>query len=108
MKRIKIGLATFVGIVAVMFLLNLAGIEWFKFFGTRQEDARRRVFEETKSYNQGAIQDLANLYTEYTMSNDMEDRSALVEVVKMKYADLNADNIDNDVLRNWLINTRGF
>ena len=50
MKNALIVVGVFVGIIAVVFVLELVGLGFFKFFEPKRENIRREVFENTKSY----------------------------------------------------------
>ena len=69
MKNIfKIGGIVVGGFTALIFFLFLIGVidlGMFKFFAPKYENVRREVFENTKSYTHGKIQDLAKYKDEY-------------------------------------------
>jgi hypothetical protein len=94
-----------VGTIALAFCLELGGVAWFGFFEPMKENVRREVFENTKSYVHGKIQDLAKLYREYQSS---EDRGALEAVVRSQFAELDANHIQSHELRRFLTNVRGY
>ena len=106
-KTIGIILGGLAGAIILVFVLNLAGLEMFKFFEPKKEDARREVFENTKSYVQGAEADLAKLYREYNESDD-DGKETIKEVVRMKYDELDETKIDNLKLKKFLTDMRGF
>jgi len=83
----------------------LAGLEWMRFFNPKVENVRREVFENTKSYTHGKIQDLAKYYEEYQKT---EDKEAVAAIIKMRFAEFDANKINSDVLRTFLINIRGY
>lgn len=78
-----------------------------KFWGVKYENARREIFEETKSYNEGKAQDLAKYYLEYTQG-DQDTKAALSAVIQSQYADYDAKKIKSDHLYNFLLQVRGF
>jgi hypothetical protein len=100
-----------VGIIILLILVSIASevynIQWMKFFGVMREDARREKFEETKSYNQGKIQDLAKYYEEYQFASD-EDKPAIATVIKSQFADFDMDNLNNEKLKSFLLQVRGY
>ena len=98
----------FVGFLVLMFVLQLAGLEWFKFFQPRKENIRREVFEATKSYTHGKIQDLGKYYEEYQSTDNPEDKTAIEAVIKMRYAEFDETKINSATLRSFLIRTRGY
>ena len=66
--------------LSLVFGLNYYGLVAFKFFAPKMEDARREVFENTKSYTHGKIQDLAKYYEEY-QKEDNEEKEAIASVI---------------------------
>ena len=107
-KGIAIGVACFVGLLAVMFAFGVVELEFFRFFAPRRQNIQREVFENTKSYTQGKIQDLAKYFDEYQKAKISEDKDAIASVVKMRFAEFDANKINATGLRQFLINTRGY
>ena len=87
--------------------LELLGVQWYGFIQPKKENVRREVYENTKSYVHGKIQDLARYYEEWTKSNPKE-RAAIESLVRMNLSDFKADNIQNYKLRQFLIKVRGY
>ena len=58
MKTVFGVIGAVVGVIALAFCLELGGVAWFGFFEPIKENVRREVFENTKSYVHGKIQDL--------------------------------------------------
>lgn len=100
--------AAFVGGLVLLFILGLYGLGWFKFFAPKEENIRREVFEQTKSYVHGKIQDLAKYYDEYQKSDSPESKSAIQELVKSQFADFDTNTISSQQLKTFLINMRGY
>jgi hypothetical protein len=104
--RVALGVVgAIVATIALAFCLELGGVYWFGFFEPMKENVRREVFENTKSYVHGKIQDLAKLYREY---QDAEDQGALEAVIRSQFAEFNADHVQSHELRRFLINVRGY
>lgn len=108
MKNFFIGVGIFIGIVVILFILELTGLGFFKFFRPKYENARREIFEETQSYVQGKIQQLAKLYVEYNDAETLEDKDAIKQVVIMQFAEFDAENIRETQLKLFLKNMRGY
>ena len=100
------------GIIAVVlvlaFLLELGGLQWTKFFAPKRENIKREVFENTKSFTYGKIQDLAKYYKEYNETDNIEDKTTISNLVKMNFNNFDEKKINNDTLRNFLIRERGY
>jgi hypothetical protein len=100
MKTFFIYLGCIVGLIILV-----TGIGWFaagndfimfKFFAPRQEAVRRQVFEQTKSYNQGMIQELQNMQFEYIKSSK-DQQVALRSIILHRAADLPSDRLPADL-----------
>lgn len=107
----KIGLkiaAVFVGLIVLLFNLELLGLGWTRFFSPKRQNIQREVFEETKSYVHGKIQDLAKYYDEYQKSDSPDDKEAIQTVIKSQFAEFDAEKINSSQLRTFLVNMRGY
>lgn len=96
------GLILFLGLI---FCLGFYQLGWMKFFNPKYENVKREVFENTKSYTHGKIQDLAKYYDEYQQS---EDKEAISAIIKMRFAEFPTDRIDNYKLKMFLTEMRGY
>lgn len=98
---------------AIILLIGLSfGLGFWKMafkstFEPMEQDIEREVFENTKSYVQGKIQDLSNYYEEYQKA-DAEDRVIIRNVIQMQFAGFEKKDIDNETLKSFLVNMRGF
>jgi len=111
MKKSKIFSLTVGGIVLLLmliFALSFFELGMFKFFRPRRENIKRQVFEETKSYVHGKVQDLAKYYREYHGTEDLGDREVIATVIRMQFAEFDASQIRETKLRQFLIKTRGY
>ena len=72
------------------------------------QNVQRQVFEETKSYVHGKVQDLARYYEEYQSAKTLADKEAVANVIKIQFADFDANDIKNPELRRFLVSVRGF
>ena len=69
------------GVLALVFILELFGLGMFKFFEPKRENIQREVFENTKSFTHGKLQDLAKYYKEYREA-DAADNEADKETIR--------------------------
>ena len=106
-KITLISIGGFLGLIVLAFLLELIGLGFFKFFEPKKENIRREVFENTKSYIYGAVQDLAKYYQEYQKA-DQNGRQTIANVVKFRFSNLDANKIKAVSLRNWFTEIRGY
>ena len=106
-KIILISIGCFVGFLLLVFILEYFHLGMFGFFEPKKEAIRRNVFEETKSYVHGKVQDLASYYGQY-QSAKSGDRPAIAEVIKMRFAEFDENKIKNQKLKEFLVEVRGF
>ena len=104
-KNIFIIIGVLILTVLLAFGLELGGLQWQRFFAPKRENIRREVFENTKSYTHGKIQDLAKYYEEYQKA---EDKEAIESLIKMNFAEFDAEKINASKLKQFLINVRGY
>ena len=108
---LKTVLFAVLGVVLGVVLLcgvTWGGIEFYRFFGVKQQNAEREVFEQTKSYVHGKIQALSKAYGEYQLAKDDEEKAAITSVIKVQFAGFDSSLVKNPELRRFLIQTRGF
>ena len=76
------------GVFLVIFVC--LGITWiiqgndffmYKVFAPKYEAARRQVFENTRSFNQGMVQELDNMRFAYIKEKDPNARQALASII---------------------------
>ena len=77
----------------------------YKRFSPKIENARREIFENTRSYNQAKLQELAKYKHEY-MQADYSDKEAISFTIRHKFADYRGE-LPNE-LNNFLTEIRGY
>jgi hypothetical protein len=68
----------------------------YRTFGPQQEAARRSVFEESKAYNDGMVQELQNMQFQYIQAKP-EHREALASVIRHRAAGYPQDRLPADL-----------
>ena len=68
----------------------------FAFFAPKRAAVERKVFEETKSFNQGTIQELQNMQFEYVKAAP-EAKAALASIILHRAADYPVDKLPDDL-----------
>lgn len=100
MKNFFKGASIFLGLLIFISVITwfIAGNEFFlyKFFAPKQEQVRREVFEQTKSYQQGMIQELQNFEFEYVKATP-EQKDALASIILHRVADFPEDKLPSDL-----------
>lgn len=103
----KIFLGVIAGIAALIGLTwIIQGNEFFfyKYWAPKQEAVRRQVFEQTKSYNQGMVQELDQFYRDYTKGGK-EEKAAIKALVLHRVADFPSENLP-PYLQSWVTELR--
>ena len=99
-KSILVGLFVF-----LLALILLFGVGWlsegndffmYKFFAPKREAVRRQVFENTKSYTQGMVQELRGYQVAYLQAGT-NSQMALASVILHEYADYPDDKLPSDL-----------
>ena len=108
MKTFFIASGCVLGILLVMFGLGWAieGNDFFmyKFFAPKREAVRRQVFEQTKSYRQGMVQEIRNYRIQYQTAT-VEQRASLRFTILQETADFDLSQLTPDQ-REWLESLR--
>ena len=77
------------------------------YFQPKEQSIKRKVFEETKSYVYGAIQDIAKYYEEYEKT-DEQGEDVIRNVIRQRFAKFDVNNIKSFTLRQWFVSVRGY
>jgi predicted membrane-bound dolichyl-phosphate-mannose-protein mannosyltransferase len=109
MNKLKIVLWSVLAIIILLILIiafNFLDLGVYSFFAPKKENVRREVFENTRSYNQGKIQELAKLKLEFELA-DNDDKEIIKNTIRHKFADYNNDNMPRN-LQIFLQEIRGY
>lgn len=91
--------------LAVLAIVLIFGLTWvvqgndfflYQVFAPKYEGVRRQTFEQTKSYNQGMVQELQNMQFQYVQAND-EQKQALASVILHRAADYDESKMPPDL-----------
>ena len=107
LKIFGVSFGVFIVLLALIFVLGLISLGYYKFFEPKKENIRRQVFEQTQSYVHGKIQDLAKYQDEYNNANT-NDREAIRQLIILRFAEFDETKIKAVGLRNFLKNIRGY
>ena len=90
------GIATGIGVLVAILALSwvLMGNEFFlyKYFAPKQEAVRRQVFEQSRAFNQGMVQELQNKQFDYAKTTDPAAKAALASVILHRASGYNLDD----------------
>lgn len=95
-KSIMVFIGVIVGFFALMWVAQGNDFFIYRFFAPKYEDTRRQVFEQTKSFNQGMIQELQNMQFEYAKA-DTAGKAAMSDVILHRAADYDISRLPIDL-----------
>lgn len=102
MKDFGKGVLLFFGVLVVLIIGSavVLGSDFFlyKWFAPKQEATRREVYEQSKAYNQGMVQELQNMQFEYVKA-DAEHQPALASIILHRAADYDEARLPPDLRR---------
>ena len=90
---------------ALLGILVLLGLGWafqgnsffiYRYFAPKQEAVRREVFEQSKAYQQGMVQELQNMQFEYVKATPSQ-QSALASLILHRVADFDENELPADL-----------
>jgi len=92
--RIFLSIAAFLILFpATIFALNYMGLINYQFFAPKYEAARREVFENTQSYQQGSVRDFDNLYLAYVQAKSEGEKAVILDTLRHRTAGVQHDSI---------------
>lgn len=84
----------------LLFLVVVLGATWviqgndffmYKVFGIRYENTRREIFEHSRAFNQGMVQELENMQFEYVKASEAH-KAALADIILHRASGYNLDD----------------
>jgi hypothetical protein len=102
-----IGIGGFAILLSVIFGCGLFSFGYYKFFAPKYANVEREVFENTKSFNHGKVQDLVKYYEEYTKAS-IDEKESIRQLILMNFANFDSNKITNSALKSFLISQRGY
>jgi len=102
MKALGITILILASIIAVSYF----GLYHYKWFAPKYENARREVFENTRSYNQAKLQELSKYMLEYQQATE-GNKTAIASTIRHRFADYKANELPYK-LEQFLKEIRGY
>lgn len=93
MKNLFLAVAA-IGIIT--FGLPALGLFNINFWGVKYEDAKRNVFEQSKSYNHGMQRDIQNLINSYDLA-DENQKNALKATIRHRLAAFDINDLPSQI-----------
>jgi hypothetical protein len=87
-----------IGIACLALLFGLTwasqGNEFFlyKYFAPKQEAVRRQVFEQSRAFNQGMVQELENMQMQYVAAKEPDAKAAMADIILHRASGYNMDD----------------
>lgn len=107
-KNVKLFFIWFGGVIlffVLIWAIAFHNVIFMSVFAPMFENVNRKVFENTKSYNQGMIQELQNMQFEYLRTTDKEGKAAMATVILQRVADFPPERLPLD-LRSFIENIK--
>ena len=96
MKVVAAVLGILVLFMAMGWLVQGNDFFMYKFWAPKYEDVKRDVFENTKSYREGKVQELRNYQMQYVQATP-EHKAALRKIILHQIADFPEENLPTDL-----------
>ena len=77
-------------------VLSFGSFYIYRYFAPRTEAGRRDVFEQSKAYNQGMVQELQNMAFEYAKA-EPQQKAALASIILHRTADYDVNRLPRDL-----------
>ena len=90
---VMLGILAIVILIALAFVLELGGLRWQEYFAPKREAVRRKVFKETRSFNEAKLQELSKLRFEYIKEKDQTTKEALKFMIRHNFADYDEERL---------------
>jgi len=101
MKEVFAAILIFLCVVAVMlgmmWLIEGNNFFLYRYFGPKNEDVRREVFEHSRAFKQGMVQELENMQFQYEQA-DPGHRDALADLMLHRAADVDESTLTTDLV----------
>jgi hypothetical protein len=96
MKALGIGIGIGILILGLTWVFQGNQFFLYKYFGIRTENVRREIFEQSKAYNQGMIQELENMQLEYIKAPP-EGKKAMASIILHRASEFDQDRLPYDL-----------
>ena len=96
MKTVAMVVLVVVCLLSITWLIQGNDFFMFKVFAPRYANVQREVFENTKSYQQGMIQELYAMQWEYEQADDAH-KAALADLILHRVADFPEGDLPSDL-----------
>lgn len=91
----KLGFRIFIIVLIISIIGAICGYGYKKWTAEKDRD----IFKSSVTYTESAAAFLADRYQEYSKAETPAEKTAIMQYVIMRYPNLDTDEIDNSVLR---------
>lgn len=91
MKVVGAVIGVLVGIVALTWMVQGNDFFMYKYFGPKYEQQRREIFEQSRAFNQGMVQELQNMQFNYVKATP-EQKDALASIILHRSSGYNLED----------------
>lgn len=98
------GISIFILLTVVITVVSLSLKEEF---GVKNADIDRKIYEQSKSYIHGKMQELAKYYEEYHKATE-DEKQVIKNLIQMNFANVDETAIVNSKLKLFLNEMRGY
>src|SRR3989344_5743387 len=91
-KAIAVGIAAILAVLALSWVVVGNDFFLYQYFAPKQEQVRREVFEQSRAFNQGMVQELENMRFEYVKTTDPEAKAAMAGIILHRASGYNLDD----------------
>lgn len=105
MKEFLAWIGLIIGGILLFVGLSFISLWSYQYFAPRYEDARRKVFKQTRSYNEGKMQDLSKYRYEY-LKGTPEEKAIIKSTIQHMFADYESQELPIE-LRQFLDQIKG-
>lgn len=89
-------------LILIVGIISLSNLGYKSYFGTRNADVDREIFENNKSYVKGMADDLAKYKYELSTNEDEVERKAIIDLIIDRCADFDKSKLENPKLERFL------
>ena len=93
-------------VIVILVVATYMCLGFYRHFAPKFQGVKREVFEETKSYNQGKVQELSKYRLEY-LKADRDGKAAIESTIRHSFADYEIKRLP-DELGEFLKDIRGY
>ena len=76
-----------IALLDIILCLDYGSVLWQSVIAPKREAVRREVWENTRSFSEGKLQELIRYYHQFNQAETREDKAAIASIVRLSFAD---------------------